>query len=175
MMYLRSFILGLLLMLSPALAWAGPWSLGAEAGPMLWLLKQAPVSYAMNLSPAYAITDALMLEGVVGLRHYSSETEFTENATTSLPLMIGGRYVYKLDAAPVSLVSGLSVGGFVLVEADRVQEETQQTMRFEAAGRLFLGADFHLLENFSFGLNTVLEMTPKNLFLTFGLGGRVHF
>lgn len=142
---------------------------------MLWLLKKSPVSYAMNLSPAYALTDSIMLEGVVGLRHYSSETEFTENATTSLPLMVGGRYIYKVSDTPLSLVSGLSVGGFVLLEDDRNREQSKHNVRFEPAGRFFLGTDFHLLENFSLGLNTVLEVTPQNLFLTFGVGGRVQF
>ena len=174
-MQLRSFILGLLLVLSPAWAWAAPWSLGADAGPMLWLLKRAPVSYAMNLSPGYAITDALILEALVGLRHYSSETEFTETATVSLPLMVGARYAYKVGNTPLSLVSGMSVGGFVLLEDDRDQEKLDQSVRFEPAGRFLLGADYYLLEHFSLGLNTVLEVTPKNLFLSFGLGGRVYF
>ena len=174
-MHFRSFILGILLASSPVSAWAGPWSLAADAGPMVWLLKQAPVSYAMNLSPAYALTESLGLEAVVGIRHFSSETEYTENATTALPLFVGGRYVYQWPDVPVSVFAGWSLGGFVLVEADLGREQSRQSLGFDWAGRLCAGTDFHLLDDFSIGLNTALELTPKNVFLTFGLGGRVTF
>ena len=171
----RSLILGILLVLSPVSATATPWSLAADAGPMVWLLKEAPVSYAMNLSPAYALSDAFYLEGLVGIRHYSSEAAFTENAATSLPVMVGARYAYRFAETPISLFCGAHVGGFILVQSDLARGETEETIRFEPAGRAFLGADFHVVDNFSLGLNTALEVTGQNLFLTTGLGGRIQF
>ena len=77
-MNIRTLSLALFLLLAPSTALAGPWSLGAEAGPMIWLFKDAPMSYAMTLTPGYEVLDGLIVESAVGLRHYSSETSDTE-------------------------------------------------------------------------------------------------
>jgi len=174
-MNVRSLALALFFLIAPTTAFAGPWSLGAEAGPMIWLFKDAPVSYAMTLTPGYEILDGLILETAVGLRHYSSETADTENATFAMPVMLGGRYLLEFGNSGVSFVSGLHVGGYLLVDDDKGYTTIDKSVQFEPGGRLFLGADFQIVDNFALNLTGALEVTPNNLFVTLGLGGRVEF
>lgn len=171
----RTLVLALFITLLPSVALAGPWSLGAETGPMLWLFKDAPLSYAMTLTPGYEVMDDLILEAAVGLRQYSSETEDTENTAFAVPVMVGGRYLLEFGQSGVAFVSGLHVGGYVLVEDDRGHGMARHEVGFEPGGRVFIGGDFQILEGFSLSLTTALEVTPNNLFATAGLGGRVRF
>ena len=173
-MNIRSLSLALFLIVAPTSAWAGPWSLGAEAGPMIWLFKEAPVSYAMTLTPGYEVLDGLILETAVGLRHYSSETSDAEAATFALPVMVGGRYLTHIYAG-LSFVSGFHVGGFVLVEDNIAYGVREKSVAFEPGGRVVLGLDYQVMDTFALGLTGALEITPNNLFVTTGIGGRVEF
>ena len=174
----RSLSLALFLMIAPTSAWAGPWSLGAEAGPMIWLFKKdAPISYAMTLTPGYEVLDGLILETAVGLRHYSSEEPNAEEATFALPVMVGGRYLTDLFAG-VSFVSGFHVGGLVLVQDKTSIDDynvREKNVVFEFGGRVVLGLDYQVMDSFALGLTGALEITPNNLFVTTGIGGRVEF
>ena len=176
----RSLSLALFLLIAPTSVWAGPWSLGAEAGPMVWLFKEAPVSYAMTLTPGYEVIDGLIVEATVGVRHYSFETSDKETATFALPMMVGARYLTHIYAG-LSFVSALHAGGFVLVE-DVLNNQTavqgsgyEQSVVFEPGGRLLLGLDYQVTNTFALGLTGGLEITPNNLFVTTGIGGRVEF
>ena len=173
-MNIRSLSLTLFLLVAPTTAWAGPWSLGAEAGPMIWLFKEAPVSYAMTLTPGYEVLDGLIVEAAVGVRHYSFETADTETATFALPMMVGARYLTHIYAG-LSFVSGLHAGGFVLLEDDMVQGTATQSVVFEPGGRVILGLDYQIMDTFALGLTGALEVTPNNLFVTTGIGARVDF
>jgi len=173
-MNIRTLSLALFLLVAPSTALAGPWSLGAEAGPMIWLFKDAPTSYAMTLTPGYEVLDGLILESAVGLRHYSSETSDTENTTFALPLMVGGRYLTHIYAG-LSFVSGLHLGGLVLIEDDVSWGTATQSVTFEFGGRVVLGFDYQVMDHLALGLTSALEITPNNLFATAGLGGRVEF
>ncbi len=173
-MNIRSLTLALFLMIAPSSVLAGPWSLGAEAGPMVWLFKDAPVSYAMTLTPGYEVLDGLILETALGLRHYSSETSDTENATFALPVMVGARYLTHIYAG-LSFVSGLHLGGFVLIEDDSSWGTKTQQVVFEPGGRVVLGLDYQIMDELALGVTGTLEITPNNLFVTSGIGGRVDF
>jgi hypothetical protein len=173
-MNIRSLSLALFLLIAPTSAWAGPWSLGAEAGPMVWLFKEAPVSYAMTLTPGYEVLDGLILETTIGIRHYSFETPNTETATFALPLMVGARYLTHIYAG-LSFVSGLHLGGLLLLEDDMNQGAIDQSAAFKPGGRVVLGLDYQLMDTFALGLTGALEITADNLFVTTGIGGRVEF
>ena len=179
-MNIRSLSLALFLLIAPTSAWAGPWSLGAEAGPMIWLFKEAPVSYAMTLTPGYEVIDGLIVEAAVGVRHYSFETSDKETATFALPMMVGARYLTHIYAG-LSFVSGLHAGGFVLLEDVKNSDTAiqgsgyEQSVVFEPGGRLVLGLDYQVTDTFALGFNGALEVTANNLFVTTAIGGRVDF